>query len=419
MLWTADSGKLSQDALGAIKGQAEGQLVASEDGTAVFTVIPIEGGNADAIGEQVEDLRDAAARRRAGRASRSGDRTGRHPRRPRQGLRRRRPAAAARDDAHRRRAAGGDLPQPGALDHPPGRRRRRRPGRGGRRDADARCGRPALGRHHDRHPLGARLRRRHRLRPAADLPLPRRAAHDRVAARGDGARAAAYVGGGARQRPHGLPRRARRSLLSLAPSTRGLGPRVRGRHRGRGDVRTGRAAGGPGALRALGLLAEGAARTATRPPSTPTRSSTGSAGWSPAGPGPSSPARWCCSPSWPAAWPASASVSTRPTSSSTGPRRSPRANGWPSPSPPAPSSRPRWSPRAAGDRCCRSSRGARASSSARVSASGDGVTQVDVVLTAEPGSAEARDTIDGHARRGRPTCRHLRGRHRGGGARRP
>ncbi len=58
VLWTADSGKLSQDALGAIKGQAEGQLVASEDGTAVFTVIPIEGGNADAIGEKVEALRD-------------------------------------------------------------------------------------------------------------------------------------------------------------------------------------------------------------------------------------------------------------------------------------------------------------------------------------------------------------------------
>lgn len=58
VLWTADSGKLSESALGEIKSQAEGELVPSEDGTAVFTVIPVEGGNADEIGEKVDALRE-------------------------------------------------------------------------------------------------------------------------------------------------------------------------------------------------------------------------------------------------------------------------------------------------------------------------------------------------------------------------
>lgn len=58
VLWTADSGKLSDDALADIKDQAEGELIPSEDGTAVFTVIPIEGGNADEIGEKVDALRE-------------------------------------------------------------------------------------------------------------------------------------------------------------------------------------------------------------------------------------------------------------------------------------------------------------------------------------------------------------------------
>lgn len=58
VLWTADSGTLSESALGAIEGQAEGRLVPSEDGTAVFTVIPVAGGNADEIGEEVDALRE-------------------------------------------------------------------------------------------------------------------------------------------------------------------------------------------------------------------------------------------------------------------------------------------------------------------------------------------------------------------------
>lgn len=58
VLWTADSGRLSDAALTEIEEQAEGELVPSEDGTAVFTVIPVEGGNADDIGEKVDALRD-------------------------------------------------------------------------------------------------------------------------------------------------------------------------------------------------------------------------------------------------------------------------------------------------------------------------------------------------------------------------
>lgn len=58
VLWTADSGKLSETALGEIKDQAEGELIPSKDGTAVFTVIPVEGGNADDIGEKVDALRE-------------------------------------------------------------------------------------------------------------------------------------------------------------------------------------------------------------------------------------------------------------------------------------------------------------------------------------------------------------------------
>lgn len=58
VLWTADSGTLSEDAVADIEGQTEGRLVPSDDGTAVFAVIPVEGGNADEIGEKVDALRE-------------------------------------------------------------------------------------------------------------------------------------------------------------------------------------------------------------------------------------------------------------------------------------------------------------------------------------------------------------------------
>lgn len=52
VLWTADSG-----ALGEIPGPSADSLVRSEDGTAAYTVIPIKAGNADDVGDRVEELR--------------------------------------------------------------------------------------------------------------------------------------------------------------------------------------------------------------------------------------------------------------------------------------------------------------------------------------------------------------------------
>ena len=95
----------------------------------------------------------------------------------------------------------------------------------------------ALGRVDDRHPLGARLRRRHRLRAAADLALPRRAAQPprprarrwRVALR----RTAEAVLSSATTVVLGLLT----LLLSLFPATRGLGARLRRRRRRRRGLR--------------------------------------------------------------------------------------------------------------------------------------------------------------------------------------
>ena len=94
--------------------------------------------------------------------------------------------------------------------------------------------RRAVGRVDDRHPLGARLRRRHRLRAAADLALPRRAAVARGPPRGD-ARSRCGV------RPHAVLASATTVVLgvlclalSLIPTTRGLGIACAVGHRGGG-----------------------------------------------------------------------------------------------------------------------------------------------------------------------------------------
>lgn len=58
VLWTADRGSLPTDALEAVETQAEGPLVPSKDGTAVFTIVPIEAGSADEVGERVDSLRE-------------------------------------------------------------------------------------------------------------------------------------------------------------------------------------------------------------------------------------------------------------------------------------------------------------------------------------------------------------------------
>src|SRR5690349_16786267 len=59
VLWTADEGELGKEALAAIQEEAgEQQVVPSQDGTAAFTVVPVEEGDSDAIADQVGDLRD-------------------------------------------------------------------------------------------------------------------------------------------------------------------------------------------------------------------------------------------------------------------------------------------------------------------------------------------------------------------------
>ncbi len=57
VLWTADSGTLDGAALKAIRAQMDGEVQASDDGTAALTVIPITAGDADKVGEQVDELR--------------------------------------------------------------------------------------------------------------------------------------------------------------------------------------------------------------------------------------------------------------------------------------------------------------------------------------------------------------------------
>ena len=69
VLWTADRGELDQQALGEIRQQAEelgdgegpGRIVPSEDGTAAIAVVPLRAGSSDVVGEQVDDLREQLA----------------------------------------------------------------------------------------------------------------------------------------------------------------------------------------------------------------------------------------------------------------------------------------------------------------------------------------------------------------------
>ena len=113
------------------------------------------------------------------RARRPGGRLGR-------GLRRHRRQAALQHGHRGGDRAPADLPQPPAVD-PPGVLGRRRPGHGAGSDLPARQERrPHRQRPECRHPHGAGLRRRHRLRPAARGSLPRGAPHPRGPPRGDG-----------------------------------------------------------------------------------------------------------------------------------------------------------------------------------------------------------------------------------------
>ena len=166
-------------------------VVVSEDKTAAIVAVPVvSASNTDNI-DKVEELRDqlrddapdgvevqvtgpAAIQADIG----AGLRRGRHP-------------AARRDGRGRGDPADHHLPQPGAVAGAADGRRCRRPVRRDRVDQRARGRQRGVGRVDRRHPQRARLRRRHRLRPVADLALPRRAQDHRVTPRGDGARAAA------------------------------------------------------------------------------------------------------------------------------------------------------------------------------------------------------------------------------------
>lgn len=59
VLWTAERGELDAQQLAAIEKQAQGPggLVPAEDGTAAISVVPLRSGSADVVGEQVDDLR--------------------------------------------------------------------------------------------------------------------------------------------------------------------------------------------------------------------------------------------------------------------------------------------------------------------------------------------------------------------------
>ncbi|MEQ6901581.1 MMPL family transporter [Nocardioides sp. YIM 152588] len=58
VLWTADDGALTDEQLAALGEQAgDAPLVAAEDGTAAMTVVTLDQGDADTVGEQVADLR--------------------------------------------------------------------------------------------------------------------------------------------------------------------------------------------------------------------------------------------------------------------------------------------------------------------------------------------------------------------------
>ena len=188
---TPDELALVQERARTLPGATGAPAVVAEDGTAATVFIPVTTKDAVETAEVVTELRARGEGRPARRAHRPGHRPGRHPGRPRRRVRRCELPPARRHGLRRRDPARHHLPQPLPLARAAHRRRRRRPA--GRRAGHphARRLRRALGRVDDRHPLGARLRCRHRLRPAAHQPLPRPAAGHPGPPRGDGHRPAA------------------------------------------------------------------------------------------------------------------------------------------------------------------------------------------------------------------------------------
>ncbi len=185
---------------------------------------------------------------------RAGHRTGGNPGGPRRGVRWRRPAVAARHRRRGRPVAADHLPQPVPLDRPPGRRRTRRPGRGGRGNAHPGRLRRAVGRVHGRHPVRPGVRRRHGLRPAADLALSRRTQGLRQQVRRDDHRPARHRGARARQLHDRLRRAAHAAALGHPDHPR-PGSGLRRRRTRRSLLRAPASPRLPRPLRPLDLLA--------------------------------------------------------------------------------------------------------------------------------------------------------------------
>ena len=229
-----------------------------------IAVVPVEASDATAIAEAVKEIRAHGQGGPARRGHGAGHRSGCGAGRPRGSLRGSEHAPAHRHGLRRRAAARAHLPQPHPVDLPAHRRRRGRPAGRRARDPHARRLRRRVGRVDDRHPLGARLRCRHRLRAAAHLALPRRAAQPPRPSGGDVARAAPHRRGRPLELGHGRPRSADPAALAL-PGHPGSRARLCRRHRRRCLLRAPRAARRARHLRPLDLLAPGAARGRVRP----------------------------------------------------------------------------------------------------------------------------------------------------------
>ena len=340
---TADAARRGAGAARTLPGATGAPPVVAEDGTAATVVVPVDdqGRRRDRRGRRptcapppTADLPEGVTAQVTGPAAIQAD------------------LAAVFDGANFRLLAATasvvaillvhHLPQPVPLAGAADRRRRRRPA--GRRAGHPhpRAPRRALGRVDDRHPLGAGLRRRHRLRPAADLPLPRRAAgHRRTAARRWPSPYAAPPRPCSPARPPWCSacspccsRCSRPPAASASPApSASSSPRPSrwsccpprwsssaGGCSGRGCPHVGEPALADGHV----AVAPGRRRRRARARRLRHRH------------------RGRCSASWPAASPRSRPGSTRPTSSSRSPRRSRRASGSPSRSRPAPPTRPTW-----------------------------------------------------------------------------
>ena len=314
--------------------------------------------------------------------------------------------AAVRDRGARPDPADRDLPQPDLLADPvlrgaAGRgqlARLRLSARGGRRD-----GHRAVG----RHPAGARVRRRHRLRAADGLAIPRGAAPPRGQARRDPRCPAPHLpsdprlrrdrDGGAVDPVAGRGQRHRRTR-----------PDRRDGDRPRDGLDAHDAAGAPGRVRAPGVLAVRPALRRRRAPTRPMASGGGSpSGWA-AGRAASGSARPPCSRCWRSASPSSTATSPPATCSATTSTRCRARSSSRRASPRAPTGRPTCSSPTLEGRRRAQRRSPRRLAWPRSAATSEGPTgtKIEATLDRDPFSTAAFDLIPGmrdavHAGRGR------------------